>query len=164
VAGIERSIMGGLEKAIEAAQRDPWQRGHLNDNLAWLLATCPDAKFRDPTRAVERARKAVELVPNAKGQVHRFYTTLGGGLLPPRRPQGGRRRSRSVPIPVAVDWHFGALPHAKLGTPEETRKWYNKAVLCLEKNSQALEQEHRRVEELRRFCSHAEEVLELKKK
>src|SRR5262249_37701162 len=31
--------------------------------LAWLLATCPDAKLRDPDQAVESAKKAAELVP-----------------------------------------------------------------------------------------------------
>ena len=31
------------------------------NNLAWLLATCPDAKFRDGKRAVELATKACEL-------------------------------------------------------------------------------------------------------
>ena len=33
------------------------------NDFAWLLATCPDAKRRDPDRAVELARKAVELAP-----------------------------------------------------------------------------------------------------
>ena len=32
---------------------------------AWLLATCPDEKFRDPKRAVDLARKAVGVNPRA---------------------------------------------------------------------------------------------------
>jgi tetratricopeptide (TPR) repeat protein len=31
---------------------------------AWLLATCPDGRYRDGTKAVELAQKAVELEPN----------------------------------------------------------------------------------------------------
>ncbi len=31
------------------------------NGLAWILATCPDAKFRNGTRAVQYARKAVDL-------------------------------------------------------------------------------------------------------
>jgi tetratricopeptide (TPR) repeat protein/serine/threonine protein kinase len=150
------------EKAIEAAQRDPWLRSQLNDSLAWLLATCPDARFRDPARAVERARQAVELAP--KGMYHRFYTTLGVayyGLGDPKAAVAALGQSRS---PDPVDWLFLALSHAKLGAPEEARQWYDKAVLWLEKNSRALEQEPRRAEELRRFRSEAEDALGPKKK
>src|SRR5262249_13545544 len=41
--------------------------------LAWLLATCPDAKLRDPERAVELARKAIQLKP----EVGIYRKTLG---------------------------------------------------------------------------------------
>ena len=34
-----------------------------HNDLAWLLATCPDAKVRDAARAVELAKRAVELAP-----------------------------------------------------------------------------------------------------
>src|SRR5204862_95934 len=33
------------------------------NNLAWLLATCPDPNFRDASRALELAKKNVELAP-----------------------------------------------------------------------------------------------------
>src|SRR5262249_46645508 len=33
------------------------------NNLAWLLATCPNREIRSPKRAVELAQRAVELVP-----------------------------------------------------------------------------------------------------
>jgi tetratricopeptide (TPR) repeat protein len=47
-----------------ALKRAPANAGARNA-LAWLLATCPDAKARDPVRAVESARKAVQLAPTA---------------------------------------------------------------------------------------------------
>jgi tetratricopeptide (TPR) repeat protein len=34
---------------------------HAYGGSAWLLATCPDANVRDPERAIERARMAIEL-------------------------------------------------------------------------------------------------------
>jgi Flp pilus assembly protein TadD len=44
----------------EACRLDPHNALFLN-NLAWLLATCPDADTRDGTRAVEIATKACQL-------------------------------------------------------------------------------------------------------
>src|SRR5439155_5853056 len=44
-----------------------------HNELAWLLATCPDEKLRDPARAVELARKAVQLAP----KVGNYWNTLG---------------------------------------------------------------------------------------
>src|SRR5262249_6477530 len=43
------------------------------NNLAWELATCPDAKVRDAKRAVELAKKAVKLAPR-DGNI---WNTLG---------------------------------------------------------------------------------------
>lgn len=52
------------QKAIEdftrAAQIDP-NLPHGFNNLAWLLATCPDAKLRDGKKAIEFAVKACQL-------------------------------------------------------------------------------------------------------
>jgi tetratricopeptide (TPR) repeat protein len=46
--------------AIQANPKDALAQ----NNLAWLLATCPDTKFRDRGRAVQLAKAAVELAPN----------------------------------------------------------------------------------------------------
>ena len=37
------------------------QLGRAYRNVAWMMATCPDEKFRDPSLAVRAARKAIEL-------------------------------------------------------------------------------------------------------
>jgi tetratricopeptide (TPR) repeat protein len=44
----------------EAMRLDPLYSTPIN-NMAWLLATCPDAKYRNGRRAVELAKKACEL-------------------------------------------------------------------------------------------------------
>jgi serine/threonine protein kinase/Flp pilus assembly protein TadD len=56
-------------RASELAPRDAVVHNHR----AWLLATCPDAAFRDPQAAVALARKCVVLSPREA----RYWTTLG---------------------------------------------------------------------------------------
>ena len=62
--GIAWEAKGNLDRAIadlnEAIRLNP--KGALAYNsLAWLLATCPDAKYRNGLQAVEHATKACEL-------------------------------------------------------------------------------------------------------
>ena len=51
---------GALADYTETARLAPTKAQVLND-LAWVLATCPEAKWRDGKRAVEVATKACEL-------------------------------------------------------------------------------------------------------
>jgi tetratricopeptide (TPR) repeat protein len=44
----------------EAIRIDP-KLGRAYLSAAWLMATCPDAKFRDPEKAVAAAEKALDL-------------------------------------------------------------------------------------------------------
>jgi len=50
----------GLADLREAIRLDP-NFADSRNNLAWLLATCPDAKLRDGREAVEQGKKACEL-------------------------------------------------------------------------------------------------------
>ena len=61
-AGLERMIVIGSAEydALFAADPMPVAERDGND-LAWLLATAPDARFRDGPRAVEHATRACEL-------------------------------------------------------------------------------------------------------
>ena len=49
--------LADLQTAVKLAPA--WAGAH--NDLAWLLATCPDAKFCNPTRAVELAQRGCEL-------------------------------------------------------------------------------------------------------
>ncbi|MGD0813636.1 MAG: tetratricopeptide repeat protein [Verrucomicrobiota bacterium] len=49
--------MSHFEQALQLEPADPW----VNNNLAWLLATCSEASLRDGNRAVELAKQANEL-------------------------------------------------------------------------------------------------------
>jgi tetratricopeptide (TPR) repeat protein/serine/threonine protein kinase len=134
-----------------------------HNDLAWLLATCPDAKLRDPDRAVELARRAVQLAPKERD----YWNTLGVAhyragdgkaavaALDKARELGQGRD--------AYDQLFLAMAHRKLGNHDAARKAYEQAVQWLEKNQETLAKDKVQVEELRRFRAEAEEALDPKK-
>jgi tetratricopeptide (TPR) repeat protein/serine/threonine protein kinase len=131
--------------------------------LAWLLATCPDAKLRDPDQAVKLAQKAVQLGPLEGGS----WNTLGVAHY-----RAGDWKAAITALDKskelkkggnACDFFFLAMAHGKRGSHDEARKAYDQAVEWLEKNQAALEKDQWRGEELRCFRSEAEDVLKLKK-
>jgi serine/threonine protein kinase/tetratricopeptide (TPR) repeat protein len=125
------------------------------DVLARRLATCPNVKVRNPSRAVELAKKAVELDPN-EGD---YWNTLGvahyrGGdgkaaVAALEKSMGLRKGGDSL------DWYFLAMAHWQLGEKEEARKWYDRAVEWMQKNKP-------NDEALRRFHAEAAELLSMK--
>jgi tetratricopeptide (TPR) repeat protein len=149
-------------KAIEAAESYPLMRRRAYNGLAWLLATCPDARFRDPARAVGLARQAVALMP--QGSVHRYHTTLAAACYRAGDAKAALAALGESRAPDAVDWFLLALSHQKLGAPKEARKSYEQAVRWMEQNAASLSGDPVREEELRRFQTEATEVLGLKHK
>ena len=134
------------------------QFASVHNELAWLLATCPDATFRDASRAVASARKAVELEPNEG----KFWNTLGvayyragqwreskAALAKSRQLLGGQFESFNT--------FFLAMAHWRLGERGESRQWYRQAVAWMAKNQPG-------DEELRRFRAEAEELLGIREK
>jgi tetratricopeptide (TPR) repeat protein len=131
--------------------------------LAWLLATCPEPKLRDPRRAVALAKKAVQLAP----KVGDYWGTLGTAQYRAgdwKAAVAALERSRALKLGGdAYAWLFLAMSHSKLGERAEARKCYEQAIEWLEKNAAMLAKNKVQAKELRRFRSEAEEVLELKK-
>jgi serine/threonine protein kinase/Flp pilus assembly protein TadD len=132
--------------------------------LAWLLAMCPEAKLRDPVRAVELARKAVQLAPK-NGDC---WSTLGMAHY-----RAGDWKAAVDAFDKSMELRAGrdafeafvlAMTHRKMGDPTEARNWYDGAVRWVENNAPALEKDPTLAKDLRRIRSEAEEVLELKKK
>jgi tetratricopeptide (TPR) repeat protein len=159
-------MVGQYDKAAadagKAIELDP-KHSDAHNTLAWLLATCPDAKLRDPKRAVELARKATELA----SKVSNNWGTLGAAQY-----RGGDWKAAVAALEKArelsgggdaYNWLFLAMAHRKLGNAPESRMAYDRAIEWLEKNKAQLEKNKMQAEELRRFRSEAEEVLELKK-
>ncbi len=68
--GLSFKAQGRYDKAIsdftQAIEVDPGFAAAYN-NMAWLLATCPDAAYRDGTKAIKLAQKAIEL--NRKAEI-----------------------------------------------------------------------------------------------
>jgi tetratricopeptide (TPR) repeat protein len=146
------------EKAVEL---DPTP-GIWND-LARLLATCPESKVRNPARAVELAGKAVEQLPRDI----RYWETLGIAHYRAGEWQAAvdaLNKSEQLLKGDPVGCLFLAMARQKLDDPEEARKQYDRAVRLQEGNRQALEKDPERAEELRRIRDEAEEILGLKSK
>lgn len=71
----------------KAVQLGPQHAG-LNNDLAWLLATCPDVTARDPGRAVDLARQAVAPSPGtARSTTPSAWRCTGPATGPGRSPR-----------------------------------------------------------------------------
>ena len=104
----------------------------LNE-LAWLLANWPDPQFRDPARAVELARKAIEQCRRPA-----IWNTLGvAEYRSGAWDKAIKALSRSMELTSggsAVDWLFLAMAHWQKGEKNEARSWFDKAVSSMDKN------------------------------
>jgi tetratricopeptide (TPR) repeat protein len=130
-----------LADSTNDASSQPGLRANLStslNNLAWLLATCPDTTLREPERAVKNARRAVEIAP----QNGDWWNTLGVACYRAGQWEEARKALyRSMELRNegdSMDWFFLALVHLKLGHPERARVWYDKAVAWIRR----IETEH----------------------
>jgi serine/threonine protein kinase len=125
--------------------------------LAWILANCPDRKLREPGRALELAKQAVERAPG-KGD---YWNTLGTAYYRVGDWKSAvEALNKSTQLRKggdAADWFFLAMAHWRLGDKKEGRKWYDRAVQWTEKNRP-------QDEELWLFRAEAEELLGIEKK
>ena len=102
--------------------------------MAWFLATCPVPRLRDPARAVELARRAVEKAPGERS----FRNTLGVALS-----RSGDWRAAIEALEKSMqlghggdpfDWFFLAMAHWQLGDRDQAGTWYDRAVEWMDKN------------------------------
>jgi len=151
--GRTQEALQGYRRVIELSPKN----AVAHNNLAWLLATCPDCKFRDPRQAVEAAKKAVELTPTEGNH----WNTLGVAHY-----RAGDWKAAIVALEKSVqlrkggdsfDRFFLAITHWQLGNKETARKWYDQAVQWMEKNNPE-------DSELRRFRTEAAALLGVSEK
>jgi Flp pilus assembly protein TadD len=114
-------------------------------------------KVRDPRRAVDLARKAVELAPNEGN----YWNTLGAAHYRVEEWKAAieaLEKSRQLvrEAELSFDAFFLAMAHWQLGAKTEARTHYDQAVRWMEKNDP-------QNEELRRFRAEAEELLRIEK-
>jgi WD40 repeat protein/tetratricopeptide (TPR) repeat protein len=143
-----------IAAARDAVRKNANSAG-VHDHLAWLLATCPDPKFRHPGEAVRLAKRAVQLDPKAGAN----WNTLGVAHY-----RAGEWRAAFAALTKsmelgkggeALDWFFLAMVHWHLGAKEQARTWYGKAVHWMDRYDP-------RDDELRRFRAEAAALLGIK--
>ena len=124
-----------------------------HNNLAWLLATCPDPKFRDPEpggRAGQESRRACTRRKgghwNTLGVAHYRAGDWKAAIEALTKSMELRKGGDST------DWFFLAMAHWQLGDKPQARSWYDKAVQWMEKNQP-------KDEELIRFRAEAAALL-----
>jgi tetratricopeptide (TPR) repeat protein len=161
------AALGQWDRAIadvaKASDLAPGNPAALN-KLAWLLASCPEAKFRDPARAVAAAKKAVAAAPRQGG----YWNTLGVAHY---RAGDGKAAAAALEKSVALrhggdgfDFLFLAMVRWQLGDQVDARTWYDKAVRWQEEHRDVLAKDPQQAEELRRFRTEAEERLQVRAK
>src|SRR5262249_47307730 len=104
------------------------------NNLAVLLADCPEAQLRDPAKAVEAAKKAAALTKtngdqwNTRGLSH--YRNGDWKAALEAFDQSMKFRNGGD----AYDWFFVAMAHWQQGDKDKARQFYNRAVDWVKKN------------------------------
>jgi tetratricopeptide (TPR) repeat protein len=101
----------------------------VENNLAWLLATCPKAEIRDSQQAVKHAQVAVEIEPSTGN----YWNTLGVALYRNGEWDAaydalGRSMKLRDDGGDSFDWFFLAMIDYKQGRKEKARELYEKAV------------------------------------
>jgi serine/threonine protein kinase len=101
----------------------------FQNNMAWMLSTCPVEQLRDPSRAVEYARQALQLSPENAD----FWTTQA------RAQYAAGNFEAAIMSTEKAQQHFGdsflsdaqlvlAMAHYQLGDRERGREIYQQAV------------------------------------
>jgi tetratricopeptide (TPR) repeat protein len=137
-----------LRKALEVDPENPV----VNNELAWLLATCADLGVRDSALAVRLAQKAVKAQPksgdywNTLGVAHYRYGDDKAAVAELKTAMSLRDGGDSF------DWFFLAMAHQRLGDHDEAKAYFERAVQWMDKHTPHDDQ-------LRRFRAEAETLL-----
>lgn len=116
-----RDLLTALAADLPDGSPGPGNPGLNQNMLAWFLVTCPAPQFRDPGRAVDLARKAVQRAPKQAD----FRQTLGAACY--RSGDFGEAVSeleKAVELRRggdALDWLFLAAARRQLGRHDAAR-------------------------------------------
>src|SRR5262249_5198466 len=135
----------------KALERDP-DYHPANNSLAWLLATSPESRLRNPAEAVRLAQSAVAAAPTTGA----YWNTLGVANY-----RNGDNKAAVAVLDQAMrlreggnsyDWLFLAMAHRRLGDRDTARAWFDRAL-------QWMDQCQPDREDLRCFRAEAEGML-----
>jgi serine/threonine protein kinase/WD40 repeat protein len=140
-------------------KRTPDHRLALN-NLAWQLATSADEKHRDPARAVELAKKAIERAPLEAI----YWNTLGVAQYRAGDYQAAivalaKAEELQPDTAFAFNAFFLAMAHWQLEETDEARQWFDRASAWMTRKEAELQNNATWQDELRRFRSEAESLM-----
>jgi uncharacterized protein HemY len=123
-----------------------------------LLVTCSNLELRDPQRAVELARRATELSP----QAGMYWNTLGIAQFRQREWKAAiDALTKSATLHsgqnLAYDGFFLAMACHQVGETEKALDWYRRSCEWMDKYNFG-------GEELKRFRQEAEDLLQVASK
>jgi tetratricopeptide (TPR) repeat protein len=134
------------EALLEDYPKSMNARSHLalvRNNLAWLLSTCAEDRFRDPNRAVQLARGAVALAQKDGN----YWNTLGAAYFRAGQfPEADAAFARSMELRGggdAYDWYFLAMIRHAAGQEPEANRLYERAVQREDSDQGGTEELHR---------------------
>jgi tetratricopeptide (TPR) repeat protein len=126
----------------------------LLNQLAWQMSICPDAELRQPARALELAKKTVQIAPDKAD----FWNTLGAAEY-----RVGNWKAALDAFEQSMkfsdggdssDWFFLAMIYWQLADKEQAGKFFQKAVVRMDRYRP-------QDKELRRFRAEAAALLGL---
>jgi serine/threonine protein kinase len=145
-------------RRAEKGWRDEPRNRRSSSCLAWLLATCPDPKLRNPIEAVKLAKQAAADPPWPDT---RPWQALGAAQY-----RAGDMKAALAALEKArqfndggdgIDFFFLAMACWKQGEKDRARRWYDRAVQWTEKSRP-------HDPELLRFRAEAAEMLNVEQK
>ncbi len=137
--GDHAAALDDLEKAHAL---EPDDSGILN-NLAWLLATSPDAAVRDGKRAVELAKRACELTD---WEAAHIISTLAAAHAEAGDFEAARTYSRQAVEQGGDDAEIKSQLEAELASYKENKPWRERQTMDDRSGAATGVQEPRRIE------------------
>ena len=142
--GLRQEAIAAYEKAIRLMRLPSDDYGGdyftARNELAWILATSPDDKLRDPQRAVELAREAVAAQPKSAA----YWKTLGWAQFRagnwPAAVTALEKVKELGSAGDSLEWFPLAMAHWRLGNKPAARKYYDQAVQWMEKDARKNDQ------------------------
>jgi hypothetical protein len=143
-----------FRKALELAPGN----AVIQNDLAWLLATCPEPELCVAAGALASAKRAIELAPNEGG----YWNTLGvahyrAGDWKAALQALNKSNELLKGNELSFNAFFIAMAHWQMGNKDEARTWFDRAV-------DWMVQHKPNDRELQRFRSEAEALLKIEAK
>jgi len=127
------------EKIFQTIRNFTPERTDNQNDLAWEFVICPVVRFRDPSRAMELARKVLERSDKSQWPPGYLWNTLGGAYY-----RAGDWKAAKQALEKSMELldgemegfntFFLAMVDWQLGDRTQALKWYHQAVRWLEKD------------------------------